>query len=500
MVKLRKFFYYFFVLVFIILTAVPLVSCESNELEKVSKKLTTYAIDAVVSDDKTITASENVTYVNTTGKKLSKIYFHLYPRAFRQDASFKPYTSLTLDSCFPSGISYGDIEILSASAGGQKVEFALVGSDEDILEIPLNQELSSGSKIDILIDFNLTIPCCTHRLGYYEKNINLGNWYPVVCPFIGGDFDKSPYYSTGDPFCSEIANYNVKIAYPSQYLLSSTGTEISSNNGAQKVSTITAKAVRDFAVNLSEDTAKISKQVGKIRVCYVGYKSDENFEKYLDVSARAIEFFNRIFGVYPYEIITVVKMPFIYGGMEYPNIVFVSDSVTEESEKLKVIVHEIAHQWWYGVVGNNEITEAWLDESLAEYSVALFFKNNPEFEIKYDDLVKDAISSYMLYVDVIKTIRGEVNTKMNLPVNEYQNDYEYSYMVYIKGVIMFDELSKTVGDKKVIDGLKKYYKDNKFKIATKDDFYKAFSSACHKDLKNFFDGYLYGTTIISKIN
>ena len=100
----------------------------------------------------------------------------------------------------------------------------------------------------------------------------------------------------------------------------------------------------------------------------------------------------------------------------------------------------------------------------------------------------------------MKTLRGDVNTKMNLPVNQYQNDYEYSYMVYVKGFIMFDSLKNMVGERKVIAGLKKYYVDNKFKIATKEALLKAFKSACHKDLDGFFEGYLNGTTIISKLN
>ena len=107
----------------------------------------------------------------------------------------------------------------------------------------------------------------------------------------------------------------------------------------------------------------------------------------------------------------------------------------------------------------------------------------------------------LLYVDVIEAIRGEVNTKMNLAVNEYQNDYEYSYMVYVKGVIMFDELRKTVGENKLINGLKKYYETNKFKLANKNSFIEAvLKTACHKDLNGFFDGYLNGTTIIASIN
>ena len=204
--------------------------------------------------------------------------------------------------------------------------------------------------------------------------------------------------------------------------------------------------------------------------------------------------------MYPYATLTVVKTPFIYGGMEYPNLVFISDSIDEPQEYQKVIVHEIAHQWWYSVVGNDEINEAWLDESLAEYSTALFFGANSKYGLTYEEFTQNAFSSYLLYVDVIETIRGEVNTKMNLAVFEYQNDYEYSYMVYVKGVIMFDSLKSAVGEKQVLSGLKKYYQNNKFKIASKIDFYDAFKSACHEDLETFFEGYLNGTAIISKIS
>ena len=72
-------------------------------------------------------------------------------------------------------------------------------------------------------------------------------------------------------------------------------------------------------------------------------------------------------------------------------------------------------------------------------------------------------------------------------------------MVYVKGVIMFDSLKNMVGEKKVVAGLKKYYELNKFKIATTEDFFEAFDLACHQDLKNYFDGFLNGTTIISSL-
>ena len=496
---MKKFGYLFFSVIFCIFCTFSLAGCGTSELEKASKNLTCYAISAELSDDMKISACEKITYINSTGEKLDYICLHLYARAFRDGAIVKPYTSLNAATCFPNGISYGDIEITGVSVNGESKTFELVGEDEDVLKIAFGFSLDKNKSILIDIDFNLTIPNSTHRLGYFKDNINLGNWYPVICKFEGGKFDTTPYYSTGDPFYSDIANYNVKFKFPKKYILSSTGEIILSENADKTSVEINAKAVRDFAMCLSSNACVLTEKVGDTKVYYMGYGDDKNAAKYMELAKNAVAFFNKTFGKYPYSTLTIAKTPFVFGGMEYPNIVFVSDSVVDEKEYIKVIVHEIAHQWWYGLVGNNEISEAWLDESISEFSTVLFFEEYSSYGLSYKELIENAISSYQLYVDVIETIKGEVNTKMNLKINEYQNDYEYSYMVYVKGIIMFDSLKTIVGEQKVIAGLKKYYQDNKFKIATKADFYKAFKSACHKDLEGFFEGYLNGTTIISAI-
>lgn len=498
---MKKFFYLLFSAIFLAFSAFSLTGCKKDELKKVSKNLTSYAISATLDDEKKeVSGTETIVFYNSTGSDLDYLCLHLYPRAFRENASIKPYTKLTLATCFPSGVSYGDISIVNVKVNGEIKKHELTGEDDDILKIHFGFRLSNKKSIEIVIEFVLTIPTSTHRFGCYDGNINLGNWYPIVCKFSDGDFDISPYYSTGDPFFSDIANYSVKFTYPKTYKLCSTG-EIEKTEGADNLTaTISARAVRDFALCLSDKSEILETKYGNTKIMYMGYTGDENSQKYLEISKNAIEYFSKTFGSYPYSTMTVAKTPFIYGGMEYPNLVLISDSIDDEDEFLKVIVHEIAHQWWYGIVGNNEVNEAWLDESLSEYSTAMFFGANSKYNIAYDDIVSNALSSYMLYVDVISTIRGDVITKMNLPVNKYQNDYEYSYMVYVKGVIMFDSLKSMVGEKKLVAGFKKYYADNKFKIASKDDFYAAFSSACHKDLDNFFDGFLNGTTIISSLS
>ena len=498
---MKKFFYLLFSVVFLCFSTFSLSGCKKSEVEKVSKNLTSYSIEATLNDDtKTITASEKINYVNDTETELEFLCLHLYPRAFREGSVVKPYTALTEATCFPNGISFGDISIVQVKVNGEVKSHQLVGEDDDVLKIDFGFKLSNKKNVEIVVDFLLTIPNSTHRFGYFDGNINLGNWYPIVCKFTSEGFDLTPYYATGDPFFSDIANYNVSVSYPKKYSICSTGEIQTEIQGENAVSKMNAKAVRDFALCLSEKSKIISSKVGDTIVFYMGYQTDEQLDKYLNISVLATNWFSETFGTYPYSTLSVVKTPFIYGGMEYPNLVFVSDAIDDEEECLKVIVHEIAHQWWYGVVGNNEIDEAWLDESLSEYSTALFFKEHGEFGLSYDELVSNAFSSYLLYVDVIETLRGDVNTKMNLSVNQYQNDYEYSYMIYVKGVIMFDSLKSMLGEKKVVAGLKKYYNDNKFKIATKEEFFEAFKNACHQDLETFFEGYLNGTTIISSLN
>lgn len=498
---MKKFFCLVIVCVFAVFSVASLCGCSKDELEKVSKNLNVYTIDTVFDDEsKTLSGSEKILYRNESGAPLKNLCLHLYPRAFREGASVLPYTVLNSATCFPNGTSYGDIEIESVKVNGNSGAFELAGTDEDILTIEFGFVLGVKKTVEIAINFVLKIPNCTHRLGFYESNVNLGNWYPIVCEIDDGKFDTTPYYSTGDPFYSGIANYIVSIAYPKSYNLCSTGKIETSQNGDLKTSKIVANAVRDFAMCLSNDSKIVSTWSGKTQICYMGYTNDSSHQKFLEISKKAVDYFGETFGAYPYSTLCVVKTPFIYGGMEYPNIVYVSDSIDEEKEFEKVIVHEIAHQWWYGVVGNNETKEAWLDESLAEYSTALFFEHNGEYGVSYEEFVSTALSSYLLYVDVIKTIKGTVSTKMNLAVFEYQNDYEYSYMIYVKGVIMFDTLRSMVGEKKLIAGLKKYYENNKFKIAHTSDLISAFKTACHRDVDGFFRGYLDGTTVISVIN
>lgn len=501
MKKLTKKSKIIFAAISIIFTATIIFSlifvfANSIALKKASKNLSTYAIDATVSDDYKISAKQTIKYVNNTQNNLKEICLHLYPRAFREDAKIKPYTNLNKASCFPNGESYGDILISVVNINNNSANFEFLGEDEDILTINLEEELQPNKVATIYLEYEVTLANCTHRLGYYKNVINIANWYPIVS-FYNNGWINNPYYSTGDPFVSDCANYNINISYPKEYMCFSSGDTISSSEGNSQMK---AMVIRDFAIVLIKDAEIKEAFAGDTRVTYVGYSGDKNIDESLDIVVKATNYFSNKFMKYPYESLTVVKSAFLQGGMEYPNMVIISDSIDDTEEYKKVIVHEIAHQWWYGIVGNNQVTEAFLDESLAEYSTCLFYEDHPEYNQSYSELVKDATASYLLYVDVISSLNGKVNTSMASAVNNYNSEYEYTYMIYVKGVIMFDSLRDVVGKERLVKALSSYAKRYCYKVASRNDFVDSMKDFCHKDLDNFFDGWLDGKSIVSLTN
>lgn len=497
----KKFTKIFSILVLVIFTCSFFVACSPyREAEKASKGLTSYKISAALDSQMVITATEEVEVVNKNQVALSSLCFNLYGRAFREDATIKPYTSINEAKCFPNGKSYGDMEIISVKEAGEDASFSIVGDDSNALEVTLSKELEPDEKVLLTIEFKVLLAESTHRLGYLNGSVNLGNWFPILAMYEKGEFIIEPYYSTGDPFYSDIANYEVEFTYDDNYRLASSGAlkKTESEDGL-RTDTLTAIAVRDFAITLTEYSLETSKEVDDILITYVGYEGDENIDYCLDTAVKAVKYFNQTFGKYPYQKLDIVKAPFLHGGMEYPSIVIISDSITSDFDFAKVIVHEIAHQWWYGVVGNNEINEAWLDESLAEYSSVMFFENHNEYDVTYEELVSEAFAGYVLYADIVSSVNKKLNTSMLLPVYEYAGDYEYSYMIYVKGVLMFDNIRQIVGKEKLEDGFKKYYSKYKFKVATTDEFIATMRKATGKDVEGLLDSWLQGKAIIGTI-
>ena len=486
---------FIFVLAIIFIVPFIFVGCGEGE-----QNLSSYTLNCSYDDtNHKLLCNEVVNYVNTSENLLQEVHFHLYPNAFREGAKAKVVSTSNESKAYPNGKSYGNVEIQDVSITHMVTGFEIAGEDENILVVKLLKGIFPDEGVSIDITFEVTLPNINHRFGYGENTVNFGNFYPIACVYENGKgFVHDLYHSNGDPFNSDVANYNVTIHYPENMSLASSGVQGKTNlDKAERIKTtsVVANKVRDFAFVLSENFTHIKESVDGIEVNYF-YYDDNDAQNSLLVAVNAIKTFNNMFGKYPYNSVSIAKANFVHGGMEFPNMVLIADDIQTHQDYEYVIVHELAHQWWYGVVGNDEYKNAWLDEGLTEYSTILFYESNPEYGLKYDNMIKAVNSNYKLFVDVYTRVNGSVDTSMNRRLDEFATEPEYVNCTYTKGVLMFDAFRDSVGNRKFFKALKYYYTTNMFEKVSAEEFIANMISSTGVDLEGFFASWIDGSVVV----
>ena len=480
---------------FIFALAVALALCSLFTLSGCKKSVevyTKYEITAeYVPENNTLTGVMKVTFNNTTDNEITQLKFNLYPNAYRENALYQPISKGYEKSAYYAGESYGEIVI--SSVNGSK-NWEVCGEDENVLCVNLERALYHGDKVVLDVGFTTKLANVNHRTGVTKKTVNLCNFYPILCAFKNGGFYECAYYAEGDPFYSDCADYKMTLTLPKDYAVASTGSVVAEKMlESKKEYTMSATNVRDFALVLSKNYRVEQRIEGDVTLFYYYYK-DEAPQKTMDVALESLRYFERNFGEYPYSTYTVAETGFCYGGMEYPALSLISDTLTGE-DRARVTAHETAHQWWAITVGSDQIENAWQDEGLAEYSTLLFFENYEKYGFTREWLVAQALREYRSYYDVYGSVLGRADTSMVKHLKDYFSAYEYRCLAYDKAVVMFDTLRKSVGDKKFMSALKRYYSANAFQIATKEALVGSFEKT-GLDVVGFFDSFLEGKAIL----
>lgn len=459
--------------------------CGGNKVER-----SEYIIDCSL-EGNVLSATEKFTYYNDTETAINELKFNLYGNAFRDGAKYSPIDDRYKHKCYYNGQSFGSMTVLGVTDEKElALDFSICGEDENVLSVRLNEEVYPQERVEVVIEYRLTLAEVISRTGVTPNTVNLGNFYPVLCARDESGFYECNYYSLGDPFYSDAADYEVCVTLDNEFVVAASGKRISSEtNGNSKSVKYRIENARSFAMSVSKQFEAITVSSDETEITYYFYQ-DETPQDSVMAAARAVELFAKKFGEYPYSDFTVVQTPFNEGGMEYASLVFVSAEL-EKAEREEVIVHETAHQWWQSAVGNNEIENGFLDEGLAEYSVVLFYENYPEYGITREQAVKSGEDSYHAFCSVFDKLFGEVNTCMTRSLKDFSGEYEYVNIAYIKGFLMHEYLRQTIGDEKYFEGLKRYYREFAFKNATPADLVGAFErSGANSNgyFQSFFDG------------
>jgi aminopeptidase N len=228
--------------------------------------------------------------------------------------------------------------------------------------------------------------------------------------------------------------------------------------------------------------------------------SSKKAKKVLEFSTEAIRIFNKNYGKYPYSNCSVVQSD-IGGGMEYPNLVMIESNeygnvtfgnlfATYYFGKPKgslefVIVHELAHQWWYGMVGNDEYREAWIDEPLTQYATLEYYRQRygqEEFDQLYNRYIKAGVNMFL------QSGAGE-DKPLNRSLDQFTND-DYYVLIYNKGTMMYKDLNDQLGDEKFDKLLRTLFEKYKFKVISGENFIALVSEVAGKDMSEFFRKWL----------
>ena len=470
-----------------------LAACQQNPLSRASKNADNYTI--VCSYDDTahvLSAVQTVQLTNRSENSFTAVKFHIYPNQYREDAANSVVPSSYNLIAYPNGQSFGDISFESVKVEGTGVPFSIEGEDMDILSVPTS-EWFPNQKLNVEMTYTVQLANIKHRLGWTENSVNLGNFFPVVCHLDNDNYSCTPYYNIGDPFVSDCANFDVTLKINEKYLVASTGnlTEANAERGTVTYH-YTAEAVRDFAFVASNKFTKISQTVGETTINYF-YYDDTDAEKSLNTAVGAYQYYTENIGDYPYNQLSVCETDFCYGGMEYPCLVMITSGTASYQE---AIAHEVAHQWFYGVVGNDQIANAWMDEGLAEYLTYLYMDSAGV--TKLSRYVLQNLQTYTTYVDVLTNYYNTADTTFR-SLAEYKNDNEYVVMTYLKGSLMFNTVHETMGATKFFKALSNYYDEAMFTVAPASQLIDNFRAVGGTEIGTIFEKFAAGKEILGKI-
>lgn len=439
-----------------------------------------YTISAQLDTAKNIIiGTEMVRFTNRTGTDLRELYFHVVPNAFKRGANTKYQQELQRAGIPPSAIyAFPDddafMEIKSVTTNSQALAFSL---DDTLMRVELKEPLADGQTLTLQIEFvnDLMQPSpqaqwastLAVRSGHRNSTYTVTLWYPKVVVYDADEGWNLDKYSFLGEFYGDFANYDVTLAVPANFVIGSTGVILSETvQGTQKIVKVRAERVHDFAWVAGPfyrvDETKLSNGA-LLRVLSLGLSMTA-------VAADAIEFFNERFGPYAYPVVTVAQVT-VGGGMEYPGIVMIAGGSTAE------IVHELAHQWWYGAVGNDEMDEAWLDEAFATFSEELY-------DIERLQAPSSARSSYRFREPGIPVLTR---------ADRFPSLRSYAHAVYTKGSGVLWMLRWVIGPDSFSRLLREYYARFTYKNATTRDFIAVAEEIFSQELGWFFDIWLRTT-------
>ncbi len=325
---------------------------------------------------------------------------------------------------------------------------------------------------------------------------SLANFYAVLARRSNGAWERGEKSTMGDLGAAGISHVRLEaITAPDVTVVSSGVTTGHSpvaakgDAGARREVHVVAALVRDFALLASRRFKSSTRKVGEVEVRSHYLPADKRAgEKVLDSAAASLAVYEKRFGRYPYRDLDVVEAPLVggAGGVEFSGLVTVASmlyrpalsegplgmltkllggglpkmgDLTDDMLEF-VTAHEVAHQYWPGLVGSDTRRHPYVDESMAQYSAVLYFEDRYGPERAKQEAERQVAANYQMM-----RLMGSPDAPVDRPVDSFATELSYAGLVYGKGPFFFRELRNTVGEEKFFKVLKQYVAAHRFREA-----------------------------------
>jgi hypothetical protein len=455
---------------------------------------------------KWITGTETIRYANNSPDTLREFYLHLYPNAFRnkdvpyQKDESRVYNLRVRD--VPDDHK-GWLDLSDVKVDGTPVTVTVDGT---LAHMALPRPLAPGDSMTLSFAFDGKVRKGMGRAGYRGNHFDFAQWYPKLVVYDQNGFHPDQF-EEGE-FYGEFGTFDVHIELPDHFVVAATGVVQSGDpgwdynpphnpkapkrpvTGKTKTVHFHAEQVHDFAwctdpTYVVEDTTINDVDIYSV---YRRASAKTWADSTLVHAIRSIRWLEKIVGKYPYPQITVAEM-LRRGGMEYP--MFVMDGRADEG----LALHEIGHVYFYGILGNDEREEAWMDEGFTTFQTRWYqnVRYGPWGNTSKWNWYQRMTPQYRLWEEsrsqVFDLDRRGYGERASFRAEKY--DHSYRTNVYTKASLIVRAIQYAAGPENFDRILHEYFDQWKFKHVNEERFRKVCEDVAERDLSRQFEQWLH---------
>ncbi len=375
------------------------------------------------------------------------------------------------------------------------------------LTVPLSEVCAPSESVTVELNFQLKLPPKKGRWGQWQGITTLAQWLPVVAVHDQKGWQPTPFIPWHQPFFNEAGHYTVKVRLPSDQKLAASSAvrrESALEDGWKEIE-FEPICVRDFALIASARFQEWTSEADGVKIrCLALPEHAFHARSMVDAVAEAMPLYNKWFGRYPYPQFTVVESSIGWAGNECGGLVMIDDRMfnmphVAKSYPIYLVQHELAHQWWYNVVGTNGYAETWMDEGLATYfshrlADQTSGRNNELLDYPrglrwLPNIHRDDLRNFGM-IGAWK--RGEAHPCVQ-DMPKYEHLANLTAATYDRGSKVVGLIEQRMGEAAFLQFMQGVYRKYQFRILRVADFQKELEDFTKHSWDDFFTHWVYGT-------